>query len=862
MQVADRHASKQAILRQVKRTYPYSPSIASSTSSTSSSSGDSVFSADGHSSQSSVPSSPKSEHDVWDDRSWNLLKQSYRANAVAACQPVIEPDRPTATPYTDTPRSSCEKIATSEPPVPPELRVHPRRTQANTHSELSNGHRAARAPPALVRQCERKDIFVESLVGKLILKQSQAIFQAYPLSLEATTTQMIEVIWPLSAVPPAVSGCTAAALGAGGRSLIDLQTFVQEVLKRSKTSYSTLQVALYYLVLVKPHVPRVDFTREQPDDSHATRAMQCGRRMFLAALILASKYLQDRNYSARAWAKISGLQVQEINRNERAFVVAIDYKLHVPEERFTQWTNIVLKYALSSSPPQSPIDFAAAPRPCSSDPTSAAWRALVARLTPALDTVDMTEPPETPIARLKRFAFDVPVASPPRSATFPLPPSVNRSFGGDGQTATPKLTAPEIVPSGNGYAGPRLLPSSPRIPQLPTPQMTPRTNAFYAPAASVQCLGPGPYDGPTMRGAMRQIQAQSFTRCAIDTWPHAAPMASGLLPPFTRAPFRLGPRMSTEPSTFTPQSMAPDKMTPQSRPSRSSSISSSGSSQVTSMPCSTLPQLSRLAGQAAHRQPERQHPLASSLCGSKDAIPKSKPQPHFQKPHPPPLDLTSLREPSATSSARDAATGSALPLTPPSDPLPLPSMPHCVGAAREPFVRGSRPCAAPLQPAASGAKADAYTAAENAAAMVLRSMASDSALPFAHRKRSRPGSIDDTDSALQAAVRKELLSSAAKTNAAPAAKWPPVDELLRHINPFPLHEQPAARPRIAMRLPSEGSLRLRSEDGARKRICCGREAVRGASHGRGMETESFRQQPPPPSSSSLPYVSPRFVSVA
>jgi hypothetical protein len=43
------------------------------------------------------------------------------------------------------------------------------------------------------------------------------------------------------------------------------------------------------------------------EEAQLVRAKQCGRRMFLAALILSSKSLQDRNYSARAWSKISGL---------------------------------------------------------------------------------------------------------------------------------------------------------------------------------------------------------------------------------------------------------------------------------------------------------------------------------------------------------------------------------------------------------------------------------------------------------------------------------------------------------------------------------------------------------------------------
>ncbi|ORY46312.1 hypothetical protein BCR35DRAFT_258485, partial [Leucosporidium creatinivorum] len=53
----------------------------------------------------------------------------------------------------------------------------------------------------------------------------------------------------------------------------------------------------------------------------------CGRRMFLASLIGASKFLQDRNYSNRAWARISGLPVTEINVNERAFLNMMKFQL-------------------------------------------------------------------------------------------------------------------------------------------------------------------------------------------------------------------------------------------------------------------------------------------------------------------------------------------------------------------------------------------------------------------------------------------------------------------------------------------------------------------------------------------------------
>lgn len=55
----------------------------------------------------------------------------------------------------------------------------------------------------------------------------------------------------------------------------------------------------------------------------------CPRRAFLAALILASKFLQDRCYSNRAWAKLSGLAPHEVSRCERALGEALEWRLWV-----------------------------------------------------------------------------------------------------------------------------------------------------------------------------------------------------------------------------------------------------------------------------------------------------------------------------------------------------------------------------------------------------------------------------------------------------------------------------------------------------------------------------------------------------
>ncbi|KAK0504795.1 hypothetical protein EDD18DRAFT_1126388 [Armillaria luteobubalina] len=70
-------------------------------------------------------------------------------------------------------------------------------------------------------------------------------------------------------------------------------------------------------------------TDTPPSDNHERKTdalpappmpspLLCPRRAFLASLILASKFMQDKCYSNRAWAKLSGLQPREISRCERS----------------------------------------------------------------------------------------------------------------------------------------------------------------------------------------------------------------------------------------------------------------------------------------------------------------------------------------------------------------------------------------------------------------------------------------------------------------------------------------------------------------------------------------------------------------
>ncbi|KAK1590888.1 cyclin [Colletotrichum navitas] len=477
----------------------YSSSVESLTSTSSGS----VWSA--VSSQSSSSTSPANASDSDSTDSYCLSRPP------ASCHSAIRFTSPWA------------KQPTQQVPVaiPQELRQNPRRTSA--------GNTRSGAPPTLVRQSERKVNFVDNLVD--------------------SSTQIVEAIWPLSSA--------VCRNELGSKAVLPLRTFIQETLRRSRTSYSTLQVALYYLILIKPHVPKHDFTMEQPDDKDECRALQCGRRMFLAALILASKYLQDRNYSARAWSKISGLNTAEINQNEIAFLLAVDWKLHIVDEVFQRWTEIVLKY----TPPSPPAPGTSAQWYAQQ---SSNWKMVILKLNPELDNIEGL----IPTAQINRTPCTFPRYRTMLSATQNVRSATSAcGLGYDSAELTPtprSFQTPTIMEPtpASAYTPGRLAPA---LGLLPTPRLTPQSSGYSTPAVSAASHLAS--KSSAMGLAMAQASCVSATQC-LDRWP--VPNASS---PQGYFPVRRSSLAASISTASSPESMVSDS----SQTSRSSSISSASS---------------------------------------------------------------------------------------------------------------------------------------------------------------------------------------------------------------------------------------------------------------------------------------------
>ncbi|KIX98078.1 uncharacterized protein Z520_06158 [Fonsecaea multimorphosa CBS 102226] len=349
------------------------------------------------------------------------------------------------------------------------------------------------------------------------LKRDTDVTEQFVSLLIIFAKRLITAIWPLSDRPPMMSDCF------NGAGVLRLDTFIKETLRRSKTSYSTLQVALYYLILLKsrmPQGPSKTSCRGESFEKSQCRAMQCGRRMFLSALMLASKYLQDRNYSARAWSKISGLRSSEINENEREYLAQINYDLHVPKEAFDNWSKVVLILSKLSSegsacqpgtfnadfgPPggRASTSLAAMISQVGLDEnindhvfSEAWWTALLRKLDPSI-VKDTAHVDEFLRANLPSDKMDV-VASLANLNKQVSPRPDNASLGADGvthcydlnfsealKTRVAEPTKAQPVPSSQTPAQMSpvkgvALPSRPQLGNLPTPQTTPRIPEQYS----------------------------------------------------------------------------------------------------------------------------------------------------------------------------------------------------------------------------------------------------------------------------------------------------------------------------------------------------------------------------------------------
>ncbi|KAI7894706.1 cyclin-domain-containing protein [Mucor mucedo] len=207
---------------------------------------------------------------------------------------------------------------------------------------------------------------------KQVFEQQQQQQKSYVSALVDVTVQVIASIWPNS--------ISSASTVSGNKPIADLNTFLHHILKHSRTTHSTLQLAIFYLFRIRSRVQE-----KRNEDVY----ISCGRRMFLASLIAAHKYLQDKTYKNSAWSKVSGLNVQEINHAEKVMLQLLDYRLYVKKDTYDQWI-LMLQTHLKVAP--SNYHPVVLPTPTTQKPQLTLLKAQQSLPSPPLEDVWMPTP--------------------------------------------------------------------------------------------------------------------------------------------------------------------------------------------------------------------------------------------------------------------------------------------------------------------------------------------------------------------------------------------------------------------------------------------------------------------------------------
>lgn len=98
------------------------------------------------------------------------------------------------------------------------------------------------------------------------------------------------------------------------------------------------------------------------DRANLQNPLLCGRRIFLASVMVASKFLQDKTFSNKAWSRLTGLPLKQLGLVEREFLAAIGWDLNVRPDEWDRWvrklTEAKLQKTFDATPQTHPVETA------------------------------------------------------------------------------------------------------------------------------------------------------------------------------------------------------------------------------------------------------------------------------------------------------------------------------------------------------------------------------------------------------------------------------------------------------------------------------------------------------------------------
>jgi hypothetical protein len=106
-------------------------------------------------------------------------------------------------------------------------------------------------------------------------------------------------------------------------------SFMQKLLETTQVSQSVIVLSLHYIYRLK--------------ERNRTTPAQAGSefRIAVAGLMMANKFLDDNTYTNKTWSEVSGIELSEINRMEREFLMGVDCNLYVDKPTYRNWLNLL-----------------------------------------------------------------------------------------------------------------------------------------------------------------------------------------------------------------------------------------------------------------------------------------------------------------------------------------------------------------------------------------------------------------------------------------------------------------------------------------------------------------------------------------
>ncbi|KAG9032292.1 hypothetical protein FRB95_001613 [Tulasnella sp. JGI-2019a] len=105
--------------------------------------------------------------------------------------------------------------------------------------------------------------------------------------------------------------------------------FMHLLLTTTQVSQSVIVLSLHYIYRLRMQNPQIS----TPEGSEM--------RLAVSALMLANKFLDDNTYTNKTWSDISKIELKEINRMEREFLLSVGCRLYVDQPTYESWLQLL-----------------------------------------------------------------------------------------------------------------------------------------------------------------------------------------------------------------------------------------------------------------------------------------------------------------------------------------------------------------------------------------------------------------------------------------------------------------------------------------------------------------------------------------